>query len=268
MLGYRYREVRAVPNPGNIDEGLSAIISGVVTLAAVVLAVTILPGLTIIGLLTTNLQVTLLLVGTFMFLAYFTEQTGQLSFPFVLSMIAILLLINHFILPPSISGIFAWEQWLGIELGTYNAADFAVLSTIVILLYWVVTIRLSGRAKKAETIADRVGKKSVKLVETYVTLGRIAAVTVVGFAYVVLAQSGDLFAQFGDIIGQAPFVFSNIVAGIAGFDALGGDVPIIGDIPILSNLSPTAWAFFIIILLVFAASAKYESSGPLSRVFN
>jgi hypothetical protein len=252
----------------NIDEGIKAIISGLVTLGGVILAVSVLPGLTVAGLLTTNFQFTLLLVGFFMFLTYFTQQTGQLSFTFALASIALLLLINHFLLPSWISDLFQWEQWLGISLPAFDAVDFTVLAFVVITLYWIVMTRLTGKAKKPETIADRVGKNYVNLFETYGSLARIVAITLAGVWFVLLAQAAGLLGQFGDILAQAPFVSSNLFVGIVGFDALGGTIPIIGELPIVGDIGPTGWFVLVIVVLGLAAASEYDTSGPLSRVFN
>lgn len=223
------------------------------------------------------------LVGVSFTLLFITATSrSDLSYPFVLSLFALLALVWS-MLPASLQGAFPVEfftRLLGlegtIEANPLSAIQLAVTTFIAIFVYWVVTIRAGSGPKNPNTVlrailgtgeGERKGKLT-QLVEEYVTIGRM----VVGFGLIFVVflfrQGGELAGVIGNVLAQAPFVSSNLAAGIVGWFALGGRIsglewiPVVG-IPLQNTLnsiglSPGGWALFIIVVLAAAAAVRYS----------
>lgn len=196
-------------------------------------------------------------------LSYVTAQSGQIDVPFVLSFVAGLLLLAEFALPGFVTGAFdpfvaAIGGAIGIDLRSLDAVQFAVLAVAAILTIWVVKIRLYGRAKKPDTIVKRVRTRAEKLADTYLTIGRLIA----GFGLMVVvmffSQAGELAGEAGTVLAEVPFVAANVVTAVLGFVGLGGEVPILSDIPIFSEIGPAGFLALVVLVVGAAAAVRWS----------
>lgn len=212
-------------------------------------------------------QVTILVVLSMAVLGYIVEKTGEFSIPFWLSFAGVLGLVVEFLVPGFIVQQFdplidSLRAATGLDLGEFDAFQFFVLSSVAIVVIWVVSARfgLEGyrKAKKPTTVANRVRKRAEKLVDTYFTIGRIAAAFTVAVFIIGFRQGGELAGDIGGQLAEVPFIVSNVVTAILGFLSLGGELPILSRIPLLSSLSSAEFAVLVLGVIIVAAGVKYS----------
>lgn len=193
--------------------------------------------------------------GAFLFVALVlgsvaSSRVGEFSFPFALSALAIGGLIAEFVLPASITAAFDplvafLASVSGIDASMMDPVTFAVLAAGTILTVWVVEIRITSaftrasgqpEAANADTVARRLAARIERLFEDYVNIGTAFVALLIAMAGMVLMGAGEVGGQLGEVIGQAPVLFAGFVNWAAGFLALGGEVPVIGDWPVVGDV--------------------------------
>lgn len=212
-------------------------------------------------------QVTILVVLSMAVLGYIVEQTGEFSIPFWLSFAGVLGLVVEFLVPGFIVQQFdplldSLRAATGLDLGAFDAVQFFVLSSVAIVVIWVVSARfgLEGyrKAKKPTTVANRVRARAEKLTDQYFTIGRIAAAFAVTVFIIGFRQGGELAGDIGGQLAEVPFIVSNVITAILGYLSLGGSLPILSQIPLLSGLSAGEFAVLVLGIVIVAAGVKYS----------
>lgn len=226
---------------------------------------------------------TMAVVGVFFTFLFITwTSQSELSFAFVFSAVGVLAIVWG-LLPSSVQRLFPIDAIAGVlglsgvlQASPLDAIQLGVMSFLVVLVYWIVTIRAGGGPKGASTVAgailgtgagERKGKLT-RLIEEYVTIARLVAGLVLISGVFVLSQAGELAGVLGNVMADAPFVTSNIVTGIVGWFALGGRVTFLGGIPFIGpplqstinaiGISPGGWALLIIVMIGAAAAVRYS----------
>lgn len=182
--------------------------------------------------------------------AYITSRIGGFSVPFALSAVAVALVVGQF-LPAWLTEPFTifgalFEQATGLSVRSVDPVRFAVLTAGVIVLMWILDIRIfsafrrsSGRpeAVNPDKVANRLVARIQGFVEDWFNIGR--AVLFLGFSLLALGLVA-LAGLGGDIAGewlaQAPVVAAGVFNWAIGFLALGGEVPVVGDWPIIGGI--------------------------------
>lgn len=236
-----------------VSEGLGQLVAGLVIVAG---------GYAVNGLFGLTALQTGLLGLIFVTLTYVTVTSdSELSFPFIASLAAVLLVIWQFALDPVIGDVIPVEAWLasvGVDITNVGALQVLFLATAAILVYWAVMIRAGSGARTAESVADRLEGRVEALFETYITIGRITASLALAVLYYLFAEGGVLAGEIGGYLSDAPLVASNIVTGILGYLSLGGSIPYLDAIPLLGSLAAGEFAVLAGIIIVAAAAAKYS----------
>lgn len=243
-------------NQNDLTDGLSLILSAIATFVVVVFVVGFFTTGPIIAGIFGGLDSAvawMLLLGAVAYVGYYTDD---LSIAFGLSSVAVLLFISGF-LPDWVTQPFAFisTTLLGRTFTQIDPVRFGVLVAATVVLYWIVKVRLTGRAKKPSTVVKRVRVNATRLVREYFTIGRLAF----GFgAAVVFLAGSEAGAGLGEVwhfVEQAP-----VVSGYAATLAAGWGT-FIGNVPVLGGLS--AMQFGVIALAVFAlvVGVKYTEEG-------
>lgn len=183
-------------------------------------------------------------------LAYGVAKGDEFSVTFGLSLGAVLIILYQLV-PLSIATRLPYGKLL---MG-YDALTIGLWASLIILGWWTIDIRfLSGRAKKPETVAKRLRKRTVGLIETYATITRVIIVGGVLAGVAVLGQIGAGFGELGSAIADAPWVAADFITAGLGFVAGGGDLPLLGGVSI------TAGAFLALALVVVIAAAAADNA--------
>lgn len=194
--------------------------------------------------------------------AAITSRIGGFSIPFALSAVAVVLVVGQFLPtwatePFTIFGVL-FEQVTGLPVRQIDAVEFAVITAGVIGLMWVLDIRIfsafrrsSGRpeAVNPDKVANRLVARVEGFAEDWFNISR--AFVFLAFSLVVLALGvaaglgGDIAAEW---LAEAPVLAAGVFNWLVGFLALGGEVPIVGDWPVigpildvLAGLGATGW---------------------------
>jgi hypothetical protein len=190
-------------------------------------------------------------------LGLLTDVGGRVSVAYILSLFG-LFALGAAVVPSDLFGPF--QGLLDVVLGPFPQLDplvFALLVAASIFVVWVVDIRfISGSAKKPSTIIKRLRKRTNRLVDTHVTSVRLAAVSIAMIAATVIAELGQASGEILDLIAQAPVVASNFTAVLGGYVALGGDVPYLATVPILSGLDAVDYVVLMAVVLAIAYAAR------------
>jgi hypothetical protein len=184
------------------------------------------------------------------------QNDKQASFPFVLSAVALWLIITEFLLPASVVSLLPpVDKWLGIDLAQLDALQVVVYAIISIVTYWAITERLRGEyVKKPQTIANRIRKRSERLADIWAQIGREAAFIGFGIVLVIVAQMGVLLGLIGERFAEVPGFAAAIATSLLGFVSLGGGVPILSDIPFLNELGAVGYAVLALVIIGLAAA--------------
>lgn len=204
-----------------------------------------------------SLQSVLVVFIALVGLSWVTSRTGPISVPFVLTTMAVLLLLAEFVLPPWVPAAFdpftaLVAEFLGTSVRAIDAWQLAVLAVTATLAIWAAEVFIFGRAKKPETITKRVRSKAERLVDTYVTIGRLA----IGFGFsvgvIVLSEAGMLLGEIGATIGQSPFAANNLLTVAAGFGVF------IWELPVLVDFNPVQFWALAAVALGIATMVKFS----------
>lgn len=230
------------------------------TLAKAALAALGLLALFIIVGLNFGLQTAFFAFAIFAALSYATDTAGRINVGFVVSLLALLALFVEVFLPASIAGPIAEAvASLGVPVAELNGTLLFFWAAVVILLIWIIDIRfISKTAKKPNTVAKRVTRRSERLVDEYATMFRVIALGVVSIAFVLLDQGAVFAGELGDLVGQSPALASYVVTATAGFLSLGGSLPVVGDLPLLGSLSAGGFAVLAAALFLLAVAVKNQ----------
>ncbi|WP_284007829.1 hypothetical protein [Haloarcula pelagica] len=195
------------------------------------------------------------------------RSESELSLPFLLTFVALLVALYQFVVPAVIRTAFQPVfGLLGLQPGAVDAIQFVVLSFAGVLAFWAVQIRTQKRNATSVSTAmfgsGRGETKGVvtKLVEDYVTIGRLLVTFSLAGVALIAREGGEVAAIAGDFVADAPLVATNFVTGILGYLTGGGPLPsVIADIPgvqpiatWLGSLPPIA---FLAIAVVLTAGA-------------
>lgn len=207
----------------------------------------------------------------FVVMAFATRQSGDYSIGFVLISLGFLLVIAEYLLPQSLIEPFTFfdaifKSVVGFSFAQVDPWQFLLLAVLFVFVTIMARVRFtSSGAKYIDRVFDNTAKEFGKYVSTWVTIGRLTVVLLLAMVTIVLTQMGELAANVGDVLMQAPFIASNLFTILAGYVALGGDIIIVDGVPLLGNLSALDFLVFTLIALALAAMTKFESSGPLAR---
>lgn len=197
--------------------------------------------------------------GLLIVVAVASTRIGEVSVPFGVSLVAVVVVLVEYVLPEAIaSRLPDVGALIGFPTGQFDALKLFITAMLAILLIWIVQIRVSGRAVKPTTITKRVRTKFEKLVDTYVTMARLVAGFGLTAIFLVFRESGQLAGEAGATLGDVPFVTSSFASAISGFLALGGELPVVGGWDFLNGISPGAWAVLMLITIGLAAGVKYN----------
>jgi len=188
-------------------------------------------------------------------IAYGTATDGdELSITFALSLIAVIMLIWEYVLPEAIQTRLPFSPLIE----SADVLTYVVLITLSILVWWVIDARFleERNAKTPERVADKVTDRFERLIEAYVTMGRIGAALILAGVVIVLSEFGVLAGELWAYVGDAPFIAGNILMAGIGYVALGGQI-IVDYVPIVSDLSPSGWAVLALAIIIVAAGVKY-----------
>lgn len=224
-----------------------------------------------------SLQTVIVLFVLLFGLGIVVETVGEVSVPFVLSFLIVLGLVTEFFLPASILGLFQplvafGNSLIGFDVRQLDAAQFAAMGVLALVVIWFIDIRISsafrresGRpeAKRPDKIAKRMRSRAEDLANIYVQMG----VVLLGFALSVVTIGLDGIADFGtevfEVLAGDPVLSAGIFSNLAGYLSLGGSLPIVEDIPILStaigalgNLGPVGYGLLAGSLLMIAVFAR------------
>lgn len=203
-------------------------------------------------------------------LSYVSTKSGEITVGFTLVSVALVLLLADWIVPawlvdPFTPFVNALEALWGVDLAAFDPLSAFIITVTGVGLAIGLSLRLSGRAKKPSTIANRVLAQYARYVETYITIGRLALLFLASLVIVALQQLAELSGSLGDAAANAPLVVSNLATGLAGFLSLGGSLPVIATLPIIGDLTAGEFGFFVVVVLVIAAAVRWEGSGSLER---
>lgn len=251
----------------SLGKGTWTMISAALTLIGLYVGILIVPTLSVSDLITGHQNLALGILLLYGALIYVSGESGRtFSFPFALITVAVGVALWSF-MPSAVTTALSPERILGVELPPINGVTFLIMSVAVAALYWAVTIRVTGRAKKPEKIADRVVKKFAKVVDTYASILAVIGLGGIYLGYVALSNGGQLIGQVGDILALEPFLSSDVFTIAVGYLSFGGELPVVGEVPFLQSLGPTGWLFLAGGGLLLAVAAYYSASGPTSRLF-
>lgn len=212
-----------------------------------------------------------LLVFLFFALSFGVRRSLDISVGFGVITLALLYLLANTILPtlivrPFVNLLDRIEGIFGLAIfPKVGPVAFFVLAVTFVAVMIAIRLRVTGKRKFTRTIADSVLKEFGRYVDAYLNVGRLVILFSFGAVVLTLRQSVQLFGEIGNIAAEVPFVSANLFTGIVGFDALGGSVPIIEDIPLFGDLTPEGWLVLVVLVLGLAAATRWDSSGPLSR---
>jgi len=182
------------------------------------------------------------------------SNDDELSISFALSLVAVALLIAEFLLPGAVTSRL---PYYGAISSTLDPLTFALLAGLTILGWWVIDIRLIQRSGvKPDTVAKRVRARAEKLVEAYVTMGRIGVGLIAAGVVVVLSELGVLAGEIWSYVAEAPFIGVNFLLSFIGYVALGGPV-LVESVPVVGDLTAGGFALIALSLMAVAAGVKY-----------
>lgn len=187
---------------------------------------------------------------------YFSRD---ISIPFVLSAIGILAILAEFVLPdwivdnsPDVGAI------VGIPFAELDAVRILVTTVLAILVIWALEIRFTGRAVKPSTVAKRMKTKAEKLVDTYLTIGRLIAAFGLVVIFMAARQAAQFLGEAGGWFAEVPFIASSVGISLSGYLSLGGTLPVVGSVPLIGGLSALDFAVFAMLAIGLAAAVKYN----------
>jgi hypothetical protein len=200
----------------------------------------------------------------------------ELSVPFWLTFVPLVVIAVQFLIPDLVADAF--EPVLvaigADSIGPLDGVELFVWGLIGTVAYYVIQARAGSGSNNADTIAGKVigtgrdgGKGSLtKLASEYVTIGRLIVGFGVALVAILASQGGQLSAEAASFAADAPVVLSNLVAGVAGFFAVGGSAPdYLAWIPGLTeiggwfaSLSPTAYLFLVLLVLAVGYGAREQ----------
>lgn len=194
--------------------------------------------------------------ATFAAVAYATAASeDEISVTFGLSLIVVLGLVLEFLVPQGIVSRLPIAPYLN----QVDVVTLTIMTVVVILFWWVLDIRfLSNQAKNPETVADKLGDRVATLFEQYVSIGRITLLASVSLGLIVLDQFGVLVGELTAIASESPWVLSNIVSSGLGYLALGGEVPLLSDVPVISEVGPQGFLIIAVLAVIIAIGVEYS----------
>lgn len=159
-------------------------------------------------------------------------------------------------------------QALGLDgtLGAFDAIKLASTALLATFVYWVVTLRAGGGPQRPETVftgifgtgeGERKGK-ATQLVETYITFTRVGVGFFVFGVVTLASEVGNLSGILVSFLSEAPVVVSNVVTIVLGWTAMGGELPVIGDVSFL-GVGPAGWLLISAAILLVAVGTRNES---------
>lgn len=239
--------------------GLARMGSGIAVMISAALVVAIALGVPVVGGIFGDLNTAAILFGAVVASYYVTATSGEVSFAFTVTSVAVLLLLAEFVLPGwVVSAVPPFWEWVGFQAGAIDPVRFAVTAVIAVLASWAFSIRVWGRAKKPDTIAKRMNTRAQRLVDTYLTIGRVVAAFGIAVVGLFLAQGGELAGELGAWMGAEPGFSAAIINAIVGILALGGPVPILEQLPLFGDIAWGGYAVVVFVVIVVAAAVKYQ----------
>lgn len=253
----------------SLRSGLTTIASGLATLFVVTLALSLAVSGPIFAGIFGSIETGVAWAALIAAVAFVGYYTDQVSFGFVLTGSAILLLLTD-IAPTWMSRPFGFisQALFGVQFAkSIDPLSFAVLAFTSVVLFYALTIRLFGRAKKPSKVANRTRKQLESLVGEYISIGRVIGVFFLGIAFMVLQEGGEVATVATQFLGEAPLVASNLFAGVLGYFGFGGGIPkglrwipgLTAVAEFFSNLGPVSYLF----IVVFVAALGFGAAQRL-----
>jgi len=184
------------------------------------------------------------------------SNDDELSISFALSLVAVGLLIAEFLLPGAVTSRLPYYDAIS---ETLDPVTFALLAGLSILGWWVIDIRLIQRSGvKPDTVAKRVRARAENLVEAYVTMGRIGVGLILAGGVVVLSELGVLAGEMWAYVADAPFIAANFLISLIGYAALANSVVVVGDVPVVGDITAAGFGILALAITAVAAGVKYD----------
>lgn len=203
-------------------------------------------------------------------LGILVRTSGNVSIGFVLVTLAGILWIVDWIVPTSITDalspiIGAVESSVGVTFAELPTFRLLILTVFLVTVALFFRFRFVQNVKGLDKIVDRVNRQFTIYFDTYAQIARAFVLLAFGLALVFFETAAQLAGEVGNVIAQVPIVVSNFATIVLGYIALGGDVPILSDIPFLTTLEAVGFAAIAITIIGLAAAARYEGRGPLAQ---
>lgn len=187
-------------------------------------------------------------------LAYaLNEHDDSVSISFALTLVAVLLLLAHYVAPDVVLEALPFEIPQSLD-----PVHFAILVAFVVAAWWVIDIRFISRSGvKPDTVAKRLSSRIQDLFEAYAATARVGFLLGVGIGVIILNQMGIIAGDLVSMAGEAPYLAAELATIAMGYLALGGDVPLVEGIPVVENIGSTGFLFLSGLALVLAVGVKY-----------
>lgn len=205
-------------------------------------------------------------------LSLVSQRVGEFSPSFAISAVGVLAFLGIFLPADWIAPFQPLFDTIGgfldLDLNSLNLPRLVVYSAVAVLVFWVVDIRIlsafrtkTGRplAVNASTVANRVRQRADRLSSEWIGVFGAAVIIVLSFAFILLEQIGQIGGQVFEWVAQAPVLFGAFMSNLWAFISLGGQVPILSDLPV-PVLTANEFAVVAGAILVFAYAAKVGRS--------
>lgn len=153
----------------------------------------------------------------------------------------------------------------GIDIRLVNGFEWLVLAFVITAVALGARYRLTGQRKFIMPIVNAVAADLARFIDIYITSFRIMILLGLTAVVIVLQQAGFLLGDLGGLASQSPYFVSNLFTLLIGYLSLGGDLPVIGSIPLLGNLTPMAFIVLGIMAIGVAAASAVSGTGPISQ---
>ncbi|MHB9286783.1 hypothetical protein ACKVMT_07055 [Halobacteriales archaeon Cl-PHB] len=192
--------------------------------------------------------------AVFAALLYGVYDSGdEISVTFALSLVAVVLLLVEFVVPASIVAMVPGSGYLD----SVAPVQFAVVTAGVILAFWIYDVRFNERAKRPETMMERLMSRIEDLFAHYVKMTRVAFLAGIGLGLIILDQLGVLTGELAGIVAGAPYLAGQIGTIILGYLTMGGDVPYVEAVPVVGEIGAQGFLWLAAIGLVVAVGVDY-----------
>lgn len=210
------------------------------------------------------------LLGIFGVVALAARRGADLEVGFVIIGFSLLLVANEYLLPGIISDAFSpvhqvWILITGIDLSEIEPLSAFIVLTAFVFAMIYLRVRISGEKQFANTAADKTFAELANYGRRYISIGRLAVFFVFSVILIFMTETAQLLGEVGNAMASAPVVASNIGAIAVGYIAIDGNIPGVGEVPLLADAFATLFLVITVLFLGLAIASRSDSSGPLSQ---